>query len=181
MGETRTAGAVHLVRLGTKDGVIAERIGCDRTLVVRWKSGERVPTEAQRLRLEEAYGIARGEWEQPVSKAPATTEAREVANTMALTPSDEVVANARVLQQKAMELCDEVKGGTPEERVSILEKSARVVAITGKILGEDSRVSKAKILRSPEWGEIQNAIFEALKPYPDAFEAVVSKIQGLNA
>ena len=181
MGDTRTAGAVHLVRLGKKDGVIAERIGCDRTLVVRWKSGERVPTEAQRLRLEEAYGIAREEWEQHPSQAPARTEARAVASATITTPGDEVIANARVLQQKAMELCDEVNGGTPEERVSILEKSARVVAIAGKILGEDSRVSKAKILRSPEWGEIQTAIFEALKPYPDAFEAVVEKIQGLNA
>ena len=181
MGETRTAGAVHLVRLGKKDTVVAERVGCDRTLVVRWKSGERIPTEAQRLRLFEAYGIDREEWEQQAARAPAATDARAVASTIVLTPSDEVVANARVLQEKAMKLCDEVSGGTPEERVSILEKSARVVAIAGKILGEDSRVSKAKILRSPEWGEIQTAIFEALKPYPDAFEAVVSKIQGLNA
>ena len=183
MRDGRTAGAVHLCRVGKKDAIIAERIGCDRTLIVRWKSGNRMPTDAQKALLQAAYGIEDWEWDQPAANAPDEPVVKAIARELAhiVTPVDEVVANARSLQQKAMDLCKEVEGGTPEERVAILQKAAQVVAIAGKILGEDSRASKAKILRSPEWAEIQTEVFKALQSYPEALEAVVEKIQGLNA
>lgn len=71
----RSAGSDALSAVTTPGTELADRLGVDVTVVSRWKSGERVPTVAQRRKLFRLCNIPADSWARPPGNPPTLDRA----------------------------------------------------------------------------------------------------------
>ncbi len=67
---------------------------------------------------------------------------------------------------------------TYRDRSALLTTAGTVAKLLGQLTGEFA-VSEASIVASPQWRRVEVAIFEALKPFPDAAAAVLEALEEL--
>lgn len=82
------------------------------------------------------------------------------------------------LQGKAVRLLDEAaERGKYVAAASLIAEARQCLALAGKVTGElNDRPQVNVLVTSPEWASLQARIVEALRPYPEAMEAVAAAL-----
>lgn len=186
----RNQGAALLAKSGSKAAEIAARVGCSRSLVSQWLTGDRKPTRQWRVVLERAYKIAPAAWDR--AKAPARVSApasiAASAPSIAPVPDDAPVdLSSRTL---ARELARDVMAIRRElaldgelsllDRIKVIRGCTENLRLLGTITGESLEISEARILRLPALTRVQDALIRALTPWPEALQAAGEELQRLG-
>lgn len=66
---------------------------------------------------------------------------------------------------------------SPTERAKLLETASRAVERLYKLTGEAANLPESRILASPAWGRIREAIVHVLEAHPEALRDVVSVLE----
>lgn len=172
---------------------IAAKVGVDKSLVTRWRSGARRPTEAQQARLEDLYGIPTAAWletSEPRVVAPES-EPEPVAEVVHRDPKpannvqrpdlddDDDEDNNERLQRyirdgmRELELDVELSG---VKRAEALKKLVDAQVALDKSTGENA-LTMARIAVHPEFQRVVRLITEAIAPYPDALAKVLEVLR----
>ena len=156
---------------------IAAKVGVDKSLVTRWRSGVRQPTDAQEARLEELYGIPRQAWhEPPAGKTPA---APAQAPPPARHGADADEGNNERLQRyirdgmRELELDVELSG---VKRAEALKKLVDAQVALDKSTGENA-LTMTKIAAHPEFKRVVRLITEAIAPHPEVLAKVLEVLR----
>lgn len=168
---------------------IAAKVGIDKSLVTRWRSGARKPTDAQMARLEELYGGAYdARCEQPPAPdpepptplpAPRTRPAGgDVARPRAPATDPEEGNNERLQRFiregiEELELDTEISG---VKRAEALKKLVDAQVALDKSTGENA-LTMAKIAAHPEFRRVVRLITEALAAHPEALAKVLAVLK----
>jgi hypothetical protein len=62
-----------------------------------------------------------------------------------------------------------------------IRELVRIVELTAKMIGELDERPQVNVLVAPEWLHVRSALLEALRPYPDARQAVARRLVALEA
>ena len=62
-----------------------------------------------------------------------------------------------------------------------IRELVRIVELTAKMIGELDERPQVNVLVAPEWLTVRAALLDALRPYPDARQAVASRLVALEA
>lgn len=186
MKSRRSRGAVLLSRLDATIEEVASTVGRSKSLVGAWRTGDRSPTEGDRIALEARYGVPRSAWDEPATtprgKAlPRRPEAPVVSDDERQRGAHEL---AQELAKRATELLakvDQDKEAGYRERAAVMTAANQAMALLLRC-----ETDEAKILRSPSWARIQRTIVELVKPHPklalqiaDALEQIQSGTAGV--
>jgi hypothetical protein len=151
-------------------------------------SPDRAEIEAALLRLEPAETIAAA-----IDGPSADTILRHahgcMASALQAARGPEVQAMVKEAQAAVERLADQAKRlvdaaeleGTIRERAAAIATAAKCFELLARITGELGPDRELLILQLPEWQRIQRTIMEALRPFPDAYEAVASALEHLDA
>jgi hypothetical protein len=128
---------------------------------------ERFGTSASALTRHKAEHI-------PAAMAQARSAA-EVAQADGLV--DQLVrlrADARRIEEKAEE--------TGDLRTALMgiRELVRILELTAKLVGELDERPQVNVLVAPEWLAVRSVLLEALRPYPDARQAVAARLAALE-
>jgi transcriptional regulator with XRE-family HTH domain len=187
----RTRGAVLLAGLGLTQDVIAARLDVSRTLVSYFMTGERLPTENQRVLLEKYYGIAVVGWTESGVRAPAMTAA-EMNGGPCRTPDEAPTNGAGSSSQRArlaslQKVIDVMyaelsrpEATTNDERAKVVARLANAELTIGKITGEHLEMSEDRVVRLPAFRRALDHILESLRPYPEAAAACLDALRELE-
>ena len=165
----RSKGAVLLSRTGLTASEIAVELDVGETIVKYWRLGEKVPPLDKRRSLSKAYAIPVEAWDEPASLAavsPMPIMGDKVTEADIDRAAVQLFGVALYLTEKVRS-CESVgdMAKVAAGANAYLEKSARMAGIS-------LDVSEAKLLRTPAWRRVHRAIFEALRPFPEAARAV---------
>lgn len=178
-----TAGAVKLAALGKKHSFaeIARRIGKTEATVRHHSTGRRAPDEPVRHAYASEYGLEAELWTRTAVSSTPKVAAKKTARTPApkskaaaarnLTALEETRANIGKIDAaiKAAEFDEATSPGQLAQLFNSKTNATRMLAqLTGAL-----DVSDAVLVASPAWQRIAGEIVEALKPHPDAAEAVI--------
>lgn len=179
-----TRGGDMLARCPDSHAEIAAKMGVDKSLVTRWRSGARRPSDEDQGRLEEFYGIPRAAWNEPPApmakvEGSASAAASPVVHRDAK-PSNRVVDyanedNNERLQRyirdgmTELELDVELSG---VKRAEALKKLVDAQVALDKSTGENA-LTMARIAAHPEFLRVVRLITEAIEPYPEARNKVM--------
>lgn len=158
----------------------SQRFRVSDATISAWQLGNRKPAAQKRREIHEAGGPEPESWDELVPEI-AAAPAREPEAPVAATPAaarseaDRLLATVRALQDAA----DDGAGLDLQARVRVAERLAAMVATLGRLTG-DAVINERQILRSPAAREIENAIVEALAPWPDAMRAVGERLAALR-
>jgi transcriptional regulator with XRE-family HTH domain len=163
-----------LLRLAVAQATVAKAVKVERSLVAKWLSGVRVPSEQVKKRLEVAFDIPPAAWNQRAKKDPAPKPAPPVD------PKDlRVDVHARIKQldlEIAQLMTDRNYKG--RERVQMLKAATSMLDLLGKMTGETG-ITEAKILRSPAWRRLESVLIGALRKHPEARASVAQALDVL--
>lgn len=187
-----TRGGDMLSRCPDSHAEIAAKVGVDKSLVTRWRSGARRPTEAQQAKLEELYGIPATAWREtseprlpapesepaPVAEIvqrdtrPATIQRPDVED------DDDEDNNERLQRyirdgMRELELDVELSG---VKRAEALKKLVDAQVALDKSTGENA-LTMARIAAHPEFQRVVRLITEAIAPYPEALAKVLEVLR----
>jgi hypothetical protein len=62
-----------------------------------------------------------------------------------------------------------------------IRELVRIVELTAKMIGELDERPQGNVLVAPEWLQVRAALLDALRPYPDARQAVARRLVALEA
>lgn len=175
----KSEGQRLLLELDASIAEIAETVGCSKAIVSYWRAGRKVPADATRASLETAYAIPRLAWdveaggEVPAAKpdAPEDDGIEDAGEADALELSK---ARLRALHRQLQRA-----GLTGSARAKIEDTYAKQLALRAR-LERDHAINLDAFLRGPEWARVKEALFAALKPYPEAAKAAAEALQGLD-
>ena len=166
---------------------IAAKVGVDKSLVTRWRSGARRPTDVQLARLEELYGApVAARRERPKAKSrprPKASTSPAVPPPPSRPSSDEDEHadedNAARLRRyiregmRELELDTELSG---VKRAEALKKLVDAQVALDKSTGENA-LTMQRIAVHPEFVRVVRLITEAIAPYPDALAAATRVLE----
>lgn len=151
---------------------MAAKIGCGKAAIGHWRTGARSPGESARHKLDLLYGIPRRAWdvmpgcsvEEPQEQAPP-----EHLDTDTLTiTKGQISAILTTLRNDSL---------TDGAAAKLRDTLSKLLALRTRI-ERDRDLQEDRVVRDhPEWTRIKAAILEALKPYPDAAEAVAKVLR----
>ncbi len=185
-----SAGSVALKQSGRSLKQIARETGCSYSQAGLWSSGHRKPPDTWRAKLKKHYGIASEAWDEapptaggllarlgaPPSEPPQAPPAPGLPTTVR-GAAESMIKQIRELQEKAA--TDPLL--TPDERGKTLARAATILTSVARLTGEAGDIPEAKILRTPAWGRIRDAMLVALTPWPDALRAVGEAVARLES
>ncbi len=185
---TPTRGGELLAKCPDSEREIAAKVGVSASLVARWKSGQRKPTDAQILKLEELYGIPRSAWQEPPSKATSKAPKRKQAPTPPPSPpdvgdeDDDETTMARLHRYirdglRELEADAELSG---VKRAEALKKLVDARVSLDKSTGENA-ITIAKIVAHPQFKHAVQTIVDAIAPYPEALAAATKALEAVIA
>lgn len=194
-GFKRNAGGIALARTGKQNTEIAAALGRTKPTVGRWISGERKPTDEDRKKIREVFGIAEDLWDQaPAKRTPpaAQVEAAPLPDAGPDAGPDDtpaamfgkIMTMARRLEgQVESELEDLEKdraGGasTPAERTRRIREMTAAVKTLAEVTGQLDL--GRMILKLPVWKKIEAEIFDVLKAYPEAAKQLAERFESLD-
>jgi len=99
-------------------------------------------------------------------------------------PETKLDAEGRLRAQ--LQRLDEIRGAAlsdaampPQTRLRLEATETRCIELLSKLTGEGQEISEARILRTPAWRRLQDAIVDALQPFPAAAVAVSRALKEL--
>jgi transcriptional regulator with XRE-family HTH domain len=181
----RSRGAYELARQGLTDEQVATRLDADRTLVTRWRNGDRAPDVGWRAALLREFGISPEAWSEPVAPpqeepAPALVDPAPVLPRRPVEQTIDVRSRALRMQRDLDGLLDQLEldtSATPHERAKVLASAATVITALGKLTGEAQDVGESKIVKLPAFRRIVERFLVSLRPWPDAGRAVADSLE----
>jgi transcriptional regulator with XRE-family HTH domain len=157
---------------------IATKVGADKGTVSRWRSGEKVPAEGLRLRLQTECGIDPAAWDRrPLGYGPPVPEPSAAPPDSQLGTTLEETLWAMALIKKQLSVGDL----TSSDRKSLTDNYTKLLAVRGR---EEARVEgfEARVVRDhPMWRSIVRGLPDVLRPWPDAATAVLAWLGELEA
>lgn len=196
-----TKGGAALARLPDSHAEIAAKIGVDKSLVTRWISGARRPTDEQIAKITKAYGVTKEAWAAPVTRAkrapkavtapagdslpakpaaarpapasaPATAPAGGDPLPDTMTPVERL---QRFIQDGLRELEADVELPA-NKRAETLKKLADAQVSLSRSTGEDA-LTLQRIAANPEFRRLVRRLADALAPYPEALAAAMRALK----
>ena len=110
----------------------------------------------------------------PATLAQAT-EAQEIAH------AGDLLAQVRDLHSRALAILGKAeKGGDLRTALSGIAQARACLELLAKLLGELDERPQINLLLTPEWQAIRAAVWQALRPYPEARLAVAERLAQLE-
>lgn len=157
---------------------IAAKVGADKGTVSRWRSGQKVPADGLRARLQVACGIDPAAWDRrPMGYGPPPAEVQEQAPDSKLGTTLEETLWAMSLIKTQLSAGDL----SSSDRKSLTDNYTKLLAVRGR---EEARVEgfEARVVRDhPMWRSIVRGLPDVLRPWPDAATAVLAWLAELEA
>lgn len=98
-----------------------------------------------------------------------------------ITHATDLLDQLRVLHERALRtLEDAEKVGDTRTVLLAMREARQNLELLARIAGEIDERPQINVLMSPEWIAIQEAMFEALQPYPEARYAAAARIAQLT-
>lgn len=182
-----TKGGYLLGRCPDSHAEIAEKLGVDKSLVTRWRSGARKPTASQRRDLRELYGIPEEAWDEPWSESekpsappapprlPADEEDDEDDDDASYAEESNTDRLRRYIREGMRELQNDSQlSGV--KRAEALKKLVDAQVALDKSTGENA-LTMQRIVAHPEFRRVVRLITEAIAPHPEALSAVIKVLE----
>jgi hypothetical protein len=111
---------------------------------------------------------------------PTTLTQAQAAEEVA--QADGLLGQLAMLQADARRIGKKAED-TGELRTALasIRELVRIVELTAKMIGELDERPQVNVLVAPEWLQVRAALLEALRPYPDARQAVAARLTHLEA
>lgn len=179
----RSQGAFELSRLALTQEQIAAKLGRKQEQVSRWVNGQLRPSKATRAAMFVAFGIRPEAWDElakgsPLQEAPQAPAAPDEA-----LDDKSVRARAERLQRMLDAQLGQLERdtqATPLERAKVMSSVAATLKVLGAITGEAQEIGESRILRLPAWRRIEDALIEALRPWPEAARAAAETLREMG-
>lgn len=159
------AGSYALHRCGKTRGELQQLFGWPANTVTHYLQGRQKPGRKRRQQLEAELGIPITAWDQEPPEADAE------ATTASSSATEQAGRLRRVIDNQLAQL--EAGGSSAEQSAKLISSLSQSIRNLGSLTGEGGGITEAKILKSPAWRRIEEALIEALEPYPDALEAAL--------
>ena len=89
----------------------------------------------------------------------------------------DVVAQLKAINGAALTVLKDARdAGDGDLALKAIDRIQRQIELQAKLIGELSDGNTVNIVIAPEWVRIRTAILEALKPFPDASQAVAGRL-----
>lgn len=185
-----TRGGDMLSRCPDSHAEIAAKVGVDKSLVTRWRSGARRPSDEDQAKLNALYGIPPSAWDEPPPKLRAVPAAGSSERPpLTVVPRDVKPAN------RVDEYADEdnnerlhryIRDGMTEleldvelsgvKRAEALKKLVDAQVALDKSTGENA-LTMSRIVAHPEFKRVSGLIIDAIAPYPEALAKVLAVLE----
>lgn len=200
-------GAIALRQCGANGTQIAARVGAAYPTVNNWLKGHRTPGPELRTILSKFYAIETHWWDEPAAASGGVSRnsgqgglldmvqgeidavarpGQPVPIPITLVPEAGPVdprSEAEALAAHVRQFRWRVENDsllTANEKAKTLELASRAVERLYRLTGEAANIPVSRILASPAWAKIKDAITTALAAHPEALRATVSAIEGLE-
>ncbi len=173
----KSEGSRLLAATGLDHATLAAQVGVSRAAVTQWMNGDRLPGQDRRRTLRELFGVPEGAWdESPRSKALGAAQA---------TASPALDAEGRLRAQ--LQRLDQIRSAAksdvdmaPQTRLRLEATETRCIELLSKLTGEGQEVSESRILRTPAWRRIVDAMVEAFRAHPEAAVEVEAALKEIG-
>lgn len=160
---------------------IAAKLGVDKSLVTRWRSGTRNPADAQLARLEDLYGGPSAAKPKPKRKAKPKPVAADLPALSAPDDDDDdrdennIDRLRRYIRSGMRELENEANlSGV--KKAEALKKLVDAQVALDRSTG-DNAITMQRIVAHAEFKRIVRLITGAIAPFPDALAAVKKALE----
>lgn len=147
---------------------IAGKVGVDKSLVTRWNTRDRSPSDAQLAKLEDLYG-------GPLEARRARPKRKPARPSPAASPPDDDESNNDRLRRYIRDGMRELERDTElsgVKKAEILKKLVDAQVALDKSTGENALTTQ-KILAHPEFKRVADLIVGTISIYPDALAKVL--------
>lgn len=166
----RSKGAVIFAGVPDRQHEVAQKLGVrDRSLVSKWRSGERTPKLANRKQLLAKYKIPIEAWDEPPDAPSRWGEASAIGQLEMLEAVERRVRMKVATDETMTEL----------ERTKLARELAKLTEDIRRLKGED--VVEIDVIRHPQFVAYIARLKAALKRHPAALADVVSAIESASA
>jgi hypothetical protein len=150
---------------------IAAALGVSGPMVTYWRGGTKVPNPERRAQIERLWGIPAAAWDrvsEPPKAAPAPREwdpavPIRVPSGMTLEQVDEMLRRLRPVMQDPQI--------PPSTLAQLTSTATQLLRLRASLVG-DGRTDEEKLASSSAFQSTVAAIIGALRPYPQALQAV---------
>ncbi len=186
-----TAGSKAFAYVVRRHGgpTVAGALGRSSGAIRNIAAGRRLPGGALVAAIATAYGIPEADWERPPEEGPRSgqgapeavgppgaaaeamppPEAPSQPEATASEASDPKALAMKTIERLGRDLDD--PDGTPKERATIATAMTSATRLLAKVSGS-IELTPSQVLRSPTWRQLQGVVIDALRPYPQALEAI---------
>lgn len=177
-------GAAAFRKLPGTAKMWAARLGKSDATIYAYRDGRRVPPKEEREIIHADWnGPAPDEWDTLVTDGEPPRAPREPHAVEPATP-EAAAGEAAKLLARIRDLQDECEAAGTDahdlpQRIRMADTLAAAISKLGQLTG--TRVTERAILASPHWLQLEEALLEALAPWPDAMRAVATKLEALRA
>lgn len=161
----RSRGAVALSLLEESEKELATRLSVSRQVVGYWRTGERVPTLAQRKHIASVLGIDADAWD--------TLPAEEVRGS-------DAQRQARTLLEELERMQEATRKAPLRERWLYLQRATRIAKDLHKLTDASRDIDESVIVRTKSWARIRDRVLKALADEPSALEKVSRALRQLD-
>ena len=111
--------------------------------------------------------------------AAAIARASEITDAMT---ADRLIAELRTLREVTLGVLEEARTGADHgmalKAIARLERQAELIGRLAGELIERREIEQTSVILNEEWPKMRSAIVDALQPYPEAWAAVLAKLNG---
>jgi transcriptional regulator with XRE-family HTH domain len=173
----RTRGSYELSQAGGDPAVIARKLGVGVSTISLWRSGDRTPSDANRVGLRHLLGIPDDAWDQDMPEVMARPVPPHTGPEIVDLASARVSVVAEAVRQMAIirQTVDAVASdpmSSPYEIARVMASTSKSLAVLGKLTGSTLELSPTQVRNTPAWQRLEEVLAQALRDWPDALHAV---------
>ena len=95
--------------------------------------------------------------------------------------ADDLLDRVETIYSRAWELMQKAEtDGKYQPAVSALKEARACLELTGRLIGELKTGTQINIHYNPQWLQLKTTIYDALKPYPEARQALVERLEDVT-
>lgn len=163
----KTEGQRQLVALADTSSAIARKVGASKQVVSCWRKGQKIPAAEARAKIDAEYGIPPPTWDQvPKGESQPGRASIPVSALSTKSTLEEIVEVQRMVETLAYNA--EI---SPIVRVKFVDPLMKVLALKARVEREREFLEDRIVREHPEFARLTKALFEALRPWPDALRA----------
>ncbi len=174
----KSEGSRLLAATGLDHATLAAQVGVSRAAVTQWMNGDRLPGQARRRILRELFGVPEGAWdESPRSKALGAAQATAAPSKL------DAEGRLRAQLQRLDQIRSAAKSDVdmaPQTRLRLEATETRCIELLSKLTGEGQEISESRILRTPAWRRIVDAMVKAFRDHPEAAVEVEAALKEIG-